>query len=107
MSIQITAGSKGLLALGLGIGDVASIIALSRRYGNWWSATSGDKELIDLLGQDEYQIISRQGLIDPLAFNKRWRQSIRLLGNGDPISLSEEGIAKVMKNSKDLLAVSS
>ena len=107
MSIQLAAAPGALLALGLGAGDIATIFSLGKRIGNWWTAPSGDKELLSLLDEDEYSILQRRGLLDILAFNKRWRKTIRLLADGGAVSLAEEDIKKVMTDSKELLHVSS
>ncbi|KAM5373309.1 hypothetical protein ACJZ2D_007138 [Fusarium nematophilum] len=103
MSIQITTAPGALLALGLGAGDIASIVSLGRRLGNWWTASSGDEEFLGLLDEDQSSILQRRGLMDVLAFNKRWRKRIRLLANGEPMTLEEEDIKKVMNNVEELI----
>lgn len=93
MSIRISTGS--LIALGIGAGDVAAIAGLSKRFGNWWSASSGDDEFLELLDEDEFDILRRKGLIDIQAFKKRWRKEIRLLANGEPLVFKDEDAEKV------------
>jgi len=107
MSLQIAAGPGGLMALGVGAGDIASIISLGRRVGNWWTARSGDLEMLALLGEDGSSILKRRGILDMFAFNKRWRKHIRLLANGTPLCLDEKDIKNVMNNVEELLHVSS
>jgi hypothetical protein len=105
MSLQVTTAPGALVALGIGAGDVASIISLGRRIGNWWTAPSGDAELLRLLDEDALDILKRRGLLDTLAFNKRWRKQIRLLGNGSPVDLKDEDVQKVLKDTEKLLEV--
>ncbi|KAI9663293.1 MAG: hypothetical protein M1821_008341 [Bathelium mastoideum] len=95
MSIQFNAGGKGLIALGIGAGDVASIVGMGRRIGNWYNATSGDDEFLDLLGEDTLSLLRRKGLIEPKAFNKRWGKELALLANGKPMVFKNEEAEKV------------
>ncbi|KAF5984642.1 hypothetical protein FCOIX_2531 [Fusarium coicis] len=103
MSIQVTTAPGALVALGIGAGDVASIISLGQRIGNWWTGPSGDNNLLELLDEEASDILKRRGLMDVLAFNKRWRKQIRLLGNGVPLNLREEDIQDVLKDTDKLL----
>ncbi|KAK4213910.1 hypothetical protein QBC37DRAFT_343255 [Rhypophila decipiens] len=103
MSLQVAAGAGSLVALGIGAGDIASIISLGRRVGNWWTARSGDLEMLALLGEDGSSILKRRGILDIFAFNKRWRKHIRLLANGTPLCLNEKNINNVVNNIEDLL----
>ncbi|KAB5559545.1 hypothetical protein GE09DRAFT_961631 [Coniochaeta sp. 2T2.1] len=103
MSIQLATAPGALVALGVGVGDVASIISLGRRIGNWWTAPSGDAELLSLLDEDEYGIIKRRGLIDVVSFNRRWRKQLRLLANGSPLCLDEERIKGELKDVQKLV----
>lgn len=105
MSIQLATGPGALVALGVGVGDVASIISLGRRIGNWWTAPSGDAELLSLLDEDESAIIKRRGLIDVVSFNRRWRKQLRLLANGSPLCLEEERIRGVLRDVQKLVQV--
>lgn len=83
MSIQLNTGS--LISLGISTGDVAAIYGLSKRLGNWLSAESGDNEFLTLLGEDDFGILRRRGLIDLPTFNKRWRKEMRLFANQKPL----------------------
>ena len=89
MSVQISTGS--LIALGVGAGDVAAIVGLSKRIGIWWSANSGDKEFLAMLDEDPFK-----GIIDLQQFNKRWRKQMRLLANGRPLTFEGEDVKKAL-----------
>ncbi|KAK7413684.1 hypothetical protein QQX98_007466 [Neonectria punicea] len=47
------------------------------------SASSGDKDFLQLLDQDEVDLLRRGGLIDTNRFNKRWSSEIFLLANSE------------------------
>ena len=98
MALQITTGAGSLVALGVGAGDVYSLITLGQRIGNWWTAVSGDKQFLALLDADEFEILRRKGLIDLAIFNKRWRKQIRLLANGQPLSFEGSDAESVVED---------
>jgi len=87
MSLQATTGVGSLVAIGIGVGDAATIISLAARFGNWWNASSGDNEFLKLLDEDEFNILTRRGLLDLPAFNKRWAKRMRLLANDRPMTI--------------------
>ncbi|CVL07242.1 uncharacterized protein FMAN_15348 [Fusarium mangiferae] len=103
MSIQVMTAPGALVALGLGVSDVSTLVALGRRVGNWWTATDGDKEFLSLLEEDASNILQRRGLLDVPSFNKRWSKQIQLLANGCPLRLEDRDIEQVLKDSKALL----
>jgi hypothetical protein len=103
MSIQISTGS--LIALGVGAGDVATILGLSKRVGNWLSAASGDDEFMSMLDEDEFNILRRRGLIDLPSFNKRWRKEIRLYANGKPTVFKDKDADKVLEQLNQFTAI--
>ena len=80
MSIQVTTGAESLLALGLGIADVMTSINLARRKGNWWLASSGDADFLNLLEQDEMTLLRRRGLVNMARFKKKMRLETEKLG---------------------------
>lgn len=82
MSLSVTTGAGSLVNLGLGISDVTTLVNLSRLAGNWVSASSGDKDLLDMLQEDENNFVLRRGVFDVFRFRSRWSQSLRLLSNG-------------------------
>ena len=103
MSIQISTGSP--VALGVGAGDVATILGLSKRVGNWLSAAPGDDEFMSLLDEDEFNIIRRRGLVDLLSFNKRWRKEIRLYANGKLTVFKDKDADKVLEQLNQFTAI--
>jgi hypothetical protein len=103
MSIQISTGS--LIALGVGAGDVATILGLSKRVGNWLSAASGDDEFMSMLDEDEFNILRRRGLVDLPSFNKRWRKEIRLYANGKPTVFKDKDADKVLEQLNQFTAI--
>jgi len=96
MSVQISTGVRSLVALGLGIGDVATIFTLGHRVGNWITASSGDVDFLALLDQDEMTFLTRRGTMDMAQFNKRWGKAMHLLINGKPQTLYGEKAEKAM-----------
>ncbi|KAF2739598.1 hypothetical protein EJ04DRAFT_606095 [Polyplosphaeria fusca] len=99
MSLQISAGHGSLLAIGMGISDIATIYSLGRRFGNWVTANSGDREFLDLLELDELDILHRRGIMDTLRWNKKWSSQMSLLVNGKPTifqgQAAHEGLEKL------------
>ncbi|KAF2654708.1 hypothetical protein K491DRAFT_758799 [Lophiostoma macrostomum CBS 122681] len=84
MSLQLSTGAGSLVALGLSISDASTIVSLGRRFGNWWTTKTDDVDFLDFLGTDEFTIMTCGGLLDLLAFNKRWGESLHILANGKP-----------------------
>jgi hypothetical protein len=82
MSVQVTAGVGSLVALGVSAGDVATLITIGRKFGNWWTAASGDEDLLKALDGDENLIIQRRGVLDPIRWNQIWGEKMTLLANG-------------------------
>ncbi|KAK3346340.1 hypothetical protein B0T25DRAFT_506692 [Lasiosphaeria hispida] len=103
MPTKVGSARDALLALGVGIGDVASIFALGRRNGNWWTAVANDKALLTLLNGTESNIVQRRGILELASFNKAWRSSLWLLSNGAPLNIWEPEIRTVLNNPSDLL----
>ena len=93
------------MALGVGAGDVASIVGLGKRLGNWWSAISGDQEFLDLLETDDFEILKRRGIVDLPLFNKRWRGHMRLLANGKPVVFEDQDAKKVLNDFSRFTAI--
>lgn len=81
MSLQVSTAYGSLLAVGIGSHDIAAIYSLGRRLGNWWTASSGDGDLLRLLDQDQMDLLTRRGILDVLLFNATWNSSMTLLSN--------------------------
>ncbi|CAJ2510266.1 Uu.00g061660.m01.CDS01 [Anthostomella pinea] len=84
MSIQRNIGSSGLVAAGVGVGDVATLVSLGYRIGNWFTAEKGDVDFLALIEESEFDFLKRQGVIDIQRFDKTWSCRVRLLENGVP-----------------------
>ncbi|KAH8748077.1 hypothetical protein F5882DRAFT_422203 [Hyaloscypha sp. PMI_1271] len=82
MSLTVTTGAGSLISLGLGISDVVTLTNLGKLAGNWMSASSGDRDLLDMLQEDERNFVLRKGIFDILRFRNHWSRSLRLLSNG-------------------------
>ena len=96
MSLTVTTGYKSLITLGVGAGDLAALVSVGNRLGNWISARKGDEDFLALLEQDEIDIIRRRGLLDIVRFNKRWNQEMWLLANGRPEHLTGNQTEKAL-----------
>jgi len=72
MLLQVTTGFGFLVALGIGAGDVTTLITVGRKVGNWWTAASGDQDLLKALDEDEANILKRRGVLDEIRFNQIW-----------------------------------
>jgi hypothetical protein len=96
MSLQVATGYGSLLAVGIGAHDVAAIYSIGRRLGNWWTASSGDEELLRLLDEDEMSLLTRRGVLDPARFNATWNCNMTLLSNGKKIVIDGEHAHKAL-----------
>jgi hypothetical protein len=72
MFLQVTTGFGSLVALGISAGDVATLITIDRKVGNWWTAASGDQDLLKVEDEDEANILKRRGVLDEIRFNQIW-----------------------------------
>ncbi|KAH8728536.1 hypothetical protein GQ44DRAFT_824316 [Phaeosphaeriaceae sp. PMI808] len=90
MALQLTTGHGSPLAVGIGAHDIATIYSIGRRLGNWWTASSGDQEFLRLLDEDEMNILTRRGVLDPIHFNATWNGHMTLLSNGEKITIDGE-----------------
>lgn len=94
MSLSVAVGANSLVQLGIGISDVQTICNLALRVGNWYTAASGDEQLLIALNDDVTNIL-RKGAIDYLSFNKRWRKQARFLVNGRPWHLTGQAAQEI------------
>lgn len=105
MSIQSLLGAHSLVAVGISVGDVATLCSLGRAMGNWLTADSGDQDFLALLEEDEMSILKRRGVIDLIRFKRRWGQSLRLLQNGRPQKLEGQGVGKLLDKTSRFTAM--
>ena len=62
MALTVTTGVGSLISLGFGVSDIVTLINLGRLAGNWISANSGDRDLLDILHEDEHNLLVRKGV---------------------------------------------
>ncbi|KAJ4258512.1 hypothetical protein NW757_003080 [Fusarium falciforme] len=105
MSLQVSTGAGSLIALGLAINDVATLVTLSRQVVTWLSTESGDKDLLDLLDHDEMDVLWRGGLIDTTRFNKRWGSDLVLLVNCQSQAFTGEKAENALETLGQLSAI--
>lgn len=74
MSLQITAGAKSLLSLGVSLGDIAVLFRHGNSMGNWLRAAGLETELLESIMEDQGALLRRRGLINPVKMKKRWSQ---------------------------------
>lgn len=96
MSIQATTGSGSLFALGLSAGDIVTLYGLGRQFGNWFTAGSGDAELLNMVGEDEGSLLTRRGTVDVTTFKRRWGRKIRLLENGRVLQVENSSVEELL-----------
>ena len=74
MSLQIAAGAKSLLSMGVSLGDLAIVFRHARSVGNWLRAAGLDAELFESIMEDQNALLRRHGLVDVVLMKKRWSQ---------------------------------
>lgn len=72
MSISIVSGVKGLIQLGVSLGDLAVILKAGRVWGNWLRAGENDNELFESILELPDALLKRGGLIDAARMENRW-----------------------------------
>ena len=72
MSISIATGAKGLIQLGVSLGDVAIILKAGRVWGNWLRAGENDDELFESILELPDALLKRRGLIDQVHMESMW-----------------------------------
>lgn len=97
MSLSVLAGAGGLTSIGVGAGDIATLLTLGQRLGNWFTAPKGDADFLAMLEEDEASILTRRGTIDMGHFKQRWCKSIRLLANGVPQRSEGKAVEKLIE----------
>jgi hypothetical protein len=72
MSISIVSGVKGLIQLGVSLGDLAVILRIGRVWGNWLKTGENDNELFESILELPDALLKRGGLIDAARMESRW-----------------------------------
>lgn len=89
MSLQVTAGAKSLLSLGVSLGDLAVIFHHGNSMGNWLRAADAEAELSECIMEDPGALLRRHGLINVVKMKKRWSQLDFIYEGNIKKSLSE------------------
>ena len=109
MALQVNTGYGSIVALGISLNDVATLASLSRRFGSWMTAASGDEDFLRMLDQDEMDILRRRGLLDVARFNKQWGSQMRLLTNSNPTvvegQIAEKALGKLGRFTATMVCV--
>ena len=71
-SISVALGPKGLLQLGVSLTDVALLISIGQKIGNFFQVSNNEQSLLDALGEDIEALIKRRGIIEPTRMQSRW-----------------------------------
>ncbi|KAI8630618.1 hypothetical protein F5Y19DRAFT_52081 [Xylariaceae sp. FL1651] len=71
-SIAAAIGSGQLFQLGVGYSDIALLVDQGRKLGNWYRASSNEKDLLDSIGEDVEAVLRRRGLIDCREMERKW-----------------------------------
>ncbi|OCK95585.1 uncharacterized protein K441DRAFT_555872, partial [Cenococcum geophilum 1.58] len=72
MSISATVGAAQLLQFGVSLSDVALLLNIGRKIGNWFRVSSNDQELLGSIGEDPEAILKRRGLIEVSYMERKW-----------------------------------
>jgi len=72
MSISATVGTAQLLQFGVSLSDVALLLNIGRKIGNWFRVSSNDQELLGSIGEDPEAILKRRGLIEASYMERKW-----------------------------------
>ena len=91
-ALSVTTGSRSLVALGLSLSDIAALVSLAQKFGNWVSADADGRQLLELLDLDELSIFGRQGLIDPIRFNHIWGSRLYIMVGNQAQEFEDENI---------------
>ena len=92
MSLQIAAGAKSLLSLGISLGDLAAIFRHGNSVGNWLRAFGLEAELFESIMEDQEALLRRRGLIDVVQMKHRWSQLDFIYEGNIRRSLSESKV---------------
>ena len=93
MSLQITAGAKSLISLGVSLGDLAVVFRHGHSIGNWLRAAGSEADLFESIMEDHGALLRRRGLVNVVQMKHRW-SSLHFIYEGSirrSLSGSKEG----------------
>ena len=62
MFVQTLAGTRSLISIGVGAGDIAILYRVGGRIGNWLTASTGDVGFLAIMEKDEENVLRRKGV---------------------------------------------
>ena len=82
MALNIQAGARSLIQVGLSISDVGALVHIARSIGNWLRVTPNDEDLFDSLSEDYGVVLRRRGLVDLTLMENCWSRQLHLIHEG-------------------------
>ena len=82
MALNIQAGARSLIQIGLSISDVSVLLQAARSFGNWLRVNANDEELFDTLAEDYGVCLRRKGLVDSTLMENYWSHQLHLIHQG-------------------------
>jgi hypothetical protein len=76
--LSVTVGAKQLLQLGVSLLDVALLIKVGQKLGNFLGVGRHDADVLEALQEDPEALLKRRDLINPMEMKRKW-SSIRFL----------------------------
>ena len=80
--MNIQAGARSLLQVGVSVSDIGVLLQAGRSIGNWLRVTPNDEELFNTLDEDYGVILRRRGLVDLALMENRWSRQLHLIHHG-------------------------
>ena len=85
MALNIQAGARSLIQVGLSVSDIGALFQFGRVFGNWLRVTSSDNDLFVTLCEDYGVMLKRGGLVDLVQMENCWSHQLHLIHEGDVI----------------------
>jgi hypothetical protein len=71
-SVSFTVGAKSLLQLGVSLTDIALLINIGQKFGNFLRVSKNEESLFEALGEDSEALLRRRGLVEPARMESIW-----------------------------------
>ena len=85
MALNIQAGARSLVQVGLSVSDIGALFQFGRVFGNWLRVTSSDNDLFITLCEDYGVMLKRGGLIDLVQMENCWSHQLHQIHEGQVI----------------------